>query len=66
VEWAVATRLRPDKGLTVIPDTRGSSLDPSSEKSGLVSKWLIDATIPIDSQREKFTRVDESDTYPEG
>jgi len=65
VEWAVATRLRPGKGITVIPDTRGSSLDPSSEKSGLVSKWFIDATIPLEADPGKFMRVDASHTHAE-
>ena len=65
VEWAVATRLRPGKGITVIPDTRGSSLDPSSGKSGLVSKWFIDATIPLDADPGKFMRVDASHTPAE-
>lgn len=59
VEWALATRFQPDKGLTVISGARGSSLDPSTQKTGVTSKWLIDATLPLDANREQFTKVEE-------
>ncbi|MEM1524500.1 MAG: UbiD family decarboxylase [Nitrososphaerales archaeon] len=57
VEWALATRLQPDKGIVFIPRAKGSSLDPSSEKSALTTKWIIDATIPLDRDKREFMKV---------
>jgi UbiD family decarboxylase len=53
VEWAVATRFQAKKGLIVIDDAAGSTLDPSSD--GLTSKVGIDATKPMGM--EGFDRV---------
>lgn len=55
VEWAVATRFQPDRDLVVIPNARGSSLDPSAE-DGLTAKWGIDATKPL-KRKEEFERA---------
>ncbi|WP_324735650.1 UbiD family decarboxylase [Thermococcus sp. SY098] len=55
VEWAIATRFQADRDLVVIPNARGSSLDPSAEKS-LTAKWGIDATKPLD-KKEEFERA---------
>lgn len=55
VEWAIATRFQADRDLIVIPNARGSSLDPSAEKS-LTAKWGIDATKPLD-RKEEFERA---------
>ncbi|WP_297535869.1 UbiD family decarboxylase [Thermococcus sp.] len=55
VEWAVATRFQADRDLVIIPNARGSSLDPSAEKS-LTAKWGIDATKPLD-RKEEFERA---------
>lgn len=55
VEWAIATRFQADKDLVIIPNARGSSLDPSAEKS-LTAKWGIDATKPLD-KKEEFERI---------
>jgi UbiD family decarboxylase len=58
VEWAVATRFRPDKDLFVIDGARGSSLDPSRDPvTETTAKWIIDATIPLDRPRRDFERV---------
>lgn len=46
VEWAIATRFQADKGLVVVKNVRGSSLDPSSH-GGLTAKMGLDATKPI-------------------
>lgn len=46
VEWAVATRFQGHKGLVVIENARGSSLDPSADET--TTKVGIDATKPID------------------
>ena len=55
VEWAVATRFQADKDLVIIPNARGSSLDPSATKS-LTTKWGIDATKPLE-RKEEFERA---------
>lgn len=58
VEWAIATRLRPDKDVHVIPATKGSSLDPSRNIVDETSaKWILDATIPGGRKREEFLKV---------
>jgi UbiD family decarboxylase len=53
VEWAVATRFQGHKGLVVIENARGSSLDPSAGET--TTKVGIDATKPIGG--EGFDRV---------
>ncbi|MEJ2249516.1 MAG: UbiD family decarboxylase [Candidatus Lokiarchaeota archaeon] len=55
VEWAIATRVQPDKDLVLIPNSKGSSLDPSSNNS-ITCKWGIDATKPLKNNQE-FNRV---------
>jgi UbiD family decarboxylase len=44
VNWAIATRCQPDRDLVVIPNTRGSDLDPSTKEDGYTAKWGVDAT----------------------
>jgi 2,5-furandicarboxylate decarboxylase 1 len=57
VEWAIATRLRGEKGVIIVPDARGSSLDPSGEQeSGLTTKVGIDATRTFTKPKEGFMR----------
>ena len=46
VEWAISTRFQPDKDMLLVPNSKGSSLDPSS-KNSVTCKWGIDATKPI-------------------
>ena len=55
VEWAIATRFQADRDLVIVPNARGSSLDPSAEKS-LTTKWGIDATKPLEG-KEEFERA---------
>jgi len=55
VEWAIATRFQADRDLVIVPNARGSSLDPSAEKS-LTTKWGIDATKPL-GRKEEFERA---------
>ncbi|MGB9703994.1 MAG: UbiD family decarboxylase [Pyrobaculum sp.] len=58
VEWAVATRLRADRGLFVIPYVRGSTLDPVAlNEEGLTHKVGIDATRPLDVDPVLFERA---------
>lgn len=51
VEWALATRFQPDKDLLLVPNSKGSSLDPSSDNS-LTCKYGMDATKPIKNNKE--------------
>lgn len=46
VEWAISTRFQPDKDMLLVPNSKGSSLDPSS-KNSVTCKWGLDATKPI-------------------
>jgi 2,5-furandicarboxylate decarboxylase 1 len=61
VEWAIATRFQADKGLIVVGDQPGSSLDPSSAhtpgQKTRTAKMGMDATIPWGARREDFERV---------
>jgi len=57
VEWALATRFQAHRGLIVAHNERGSSLDPSSFKTGFTSKVGFDATLPINNKKEDFVRA---------
>lgn len=61
VEWAIATRFQADKGLIVLKDQPGSSLDPSAKhfpgQKTLTAKMGIDATIPGGADVRKFRRI---------
>ncbi|MHB8763491.1 MAG: UbiD family decarboxylase [Deferrisomatales bacterium] len=46
VEWAVATRLRPDRDILLIPGARGHELNPANE-AGIGCKLGLDATVPL-------------------
>ncbi len=56
IEWAIATRVQPDRDVVIIRGARGSSLDPSS-RDGYTSKMGIDATIPLNEEPDKYRRV---------
>ncbi len=59
VEWAVATRFQADKDLIIIPNARGSTLDPSAnQETGLTTKLGVDATRPLSKPRSKFERAE--------
>ena len=56
VMWAVATRVRPDKDIFLIPGVKGAVLDPTSDPENFtVTKMGIDATRP--SGREFAERL---------
>ncbi len=58
VEYALSTRFQADRDIYVFKNQPGSSLDPSTEKSGITSKLGIDATIPIKFKKyDKFKRL---------
>jgi len=67
VEWAIATRFQADKDAVILPNQRGSSLDPSGDltegKKARTCKMGLDATIPSKAtgkgfQKEEYGRVD--------
>lgn len=58
VEWAIATRLRADRGIFIVPYVRGSTLDPVAlNEEGLTHKIGIDATKPLDADPSLFERA---------
>jgi 2,5-furandicarboxylate decarboxylase 1 len=58
VEWAMATRVQPDRDVIIVPACRGSSLDPSrATEDSTTAKWIIDATIPAGRDRSDFVRA---------
>ncbi|MHB1355829.1 MAG: UbiD family decarboxylase [Anaerolineae bacterium] len=67
VEWSIATRFQADKGLVVLKEQPGSSLDPSATHlpghKARTGKMGLDATIPWDtpagpSRPDDFLTVD--------
>jgi UbiD family decarboxylase len=60
VEWAIATRFQADKDTIILPNQRGSSLDPSGDltegKKATTCKMGLDATIPFKSTGKGFTK----------
>ncbi len=44
VAWALGTRCQADRDITVVSNTRGSDLDPSTDSDGYTAKWGVDAT----------------------
>ena len=63
VEWAIATRVQADRDVLIVPGSRAKPLDPSiPQTSGpiVTAKMGIDATIPDEVPRARYTRI----TYP--
>jgi 2,5-furandicarboxylate decarboxylase 1 len=60
VEYALATRVKGDEDILIVPGARGSSLDPCAKPDGTTTKVGVDATKPLD-RLEKFERVSFSD-----
>jgi UbiD family decarboxylase len=56
IEFAIATRVKGDLDVMVIPNVRGSSLDPRSRSDGTTTKVGVDATAPL-VDHWKFERV---------
>ena len=56
VEYAIATRVKGDRDIMIVPNVRGSSLDPVAESDGTTTKIGVDATKSLKSL-EKFERV---------
>lgn len=49
LEWAIATRVQADRDVWIVPEARGSSLDPSAAGK-TTAKMGIDATIPAEAR----------------
>ncbi len=60
IEYAIATRVKGDDDVLIIPGARGSSLDPTATPDGTTTKIGVDATKPL-NQLEKFQRVSKMD-----
>lgn len=62
VEYAIATRVKGDDDIIIIPKARGSSLDPVAEVDGTTTKVGVDATKSFknidDYQRVSYTLDD--------
>ncbi|MBP2045877.1 UbiD family decarboxylase [Methanobacterium aggregans] len=56
IEYAIATRVKGDDDIIIVPKARGSSLDPCATPDGTTTKVGVDATKLID-RKEKFERV---------
>jgi 2,5-furandicarboxylate decarboxylase 1 len=60
VEWAIATRVQADKNAVILPNQRGSSLDPSGDltegKKARTCKMGLDATVPSGKTDKSFAK----------
>ena len=55
VEYAIATRCQADRDLIIVDNTKGSSLDPSSDQVNLLTtKMGIDATATLLKPKDRF------------
>jgi 2,5-furandicarboxylate decarboxylase 1 len=59
VEWAIATRVRPDKDIMIVSDIAGPHLDPLQHNGGASSKYGLDATIPFGMEFPEKVETDE-------
>jgi len=50
VEWAINTRVQPDRDIIIVPNMNSSTLDPSAPAPRTTGKWGIDATMPLGDQ----------------
>lgn len=56
VDWAIATRVRSERDIIVRPNSAGMPIDPSVRSNGLVVKFGIDATKPL-QEKEIFEKI---------
>ena len=56
VEWALSTRMQPDRDIIIVPRLACSTLDPSAPEPRTTAGWGIDATKPM-RDNEKFAKV---------
>lgn len=56
VMWALATRVRAEKDIMMMPGVKSAIIDPTSDpKTFTVTKMGIDATAPLDDSAERLT-----------
>src|SRR6185312_11140725 len=51
VEWAVNTRVQPDRDVVIVPNLYAPTLDPSAPAARSTAKMAIDATAPLGEAR---------------
>ena len=56
VEWALSTRMQPDRDIIIIPQIACSTLDPSVPAPRTTAAWGIDATKPL-GDSERFDKI---------
>lgn len=56
VEWAINTRVQPDKDVIIVPNLMCSTLDPSVPASRTTAGWGVDATMPL-TDNEYYLKV---------
>lgn len=56
VEWAIANRVQAARDVFIVSDGMGNKLDPSS-RCGVSDKMGIDATIPLGSDPDRFSKI---------
>nr|WP_162606233.1 UbiD family decarboxylase [Jiangella asiatica] len=54
VEWAVNTRVQPDKDVVIVPNLYSPTLDPSAPAARTSAKMGIDATAPMGDERRMY------------
>jgi 2,5-furandicarboxylate decarboxylase 1 len=54
VEWAVNTRMQPDRDVVIVPDLYSPTLDPSAPAPRTSAKMGIDATAPMGEERRMY------------
>lgn len=54
VEWAVNTRMQPDRDVLVLPDMYSPTLDPSAPAPRTSAKMGIDATMPLEGRESYY------------
>ena len=57
VEWALSTRMQPDRDIIIVPRLACSTLDPSCPAPRITAAWGIDATAPT-TDRWRFEKVE--------
>ncbi len=56
VEWAMSTRMQPDRDVIIIPRLACSTLDPSIPSPRTTAGWGVDATKPLNNA-SRFAKV---------
>lgn len=57
VQWALSTRLQPNRDVQIFPTMIGAPLDPSAPDMRQTSKIGYDATIPLGEDRAHYERI---------